>query len=166
MVHRGATNRVAAGWQAGADAFALKLVGLLHEKVRARPNSYHGGLFISRDCHTIGDNSALLCAALDCKALHRHLVAYAEAWRLWNRVRKTLNRAAIIPADEVTAFRADTAAIVTLLKDSFRWLSISPKLHIFRFHAPDSLELWGSIGLYGEQGLEAWHGRYGKGAAQ
>ena len=82
MVHRGATNRVAAGWQAGADAFALKLVGLLHEKVRARPNSYHGGLFISRDCHTIGDNSALLCAALDGKALQRHVIAYAEAWRL------------------------------------------------------------------------------------
>jgi len=165
MVHRGATDGVAAGRQAGAD-FALELVGLLHEKVRVRPTSYHGGLFIGRDCHTIGDNSALLCAALDGKALQRHVVAYAEAWRLWNRVRKTLNRAAVIPADEVTAFRADTAAMVTLLKGSFGWLSISPKLHILMFHAPEFLELWGSIGLYGEQGLEAWHGRYGQGAAQ
>jgi len=27
-------------------------------------------------------------------------------------------------------------------------------------HAPDLLDEFGSIGLYGEQGLEAWHGRY------
>jgi len=159
MVHRGATDGVAAGRQAGAD-FALELVGLVHEKVRVRTTSKHGGLFIGRDCHKIGNKSALLCAALDGKALQRHVVAYAEAWRLWNRVRKTLNRAATIHADEVTAFRADTAAMVTLLKGSFGWLSISPRLQILLFHAPDFLELWGSIGLYGEQGLEAWHGRY------
>jgi len=27
-------------------------------------------------------------------------------------------------------------------------------------HALDVLESFRSIGLYGEQGLEAWHGRY------
>jgi len=146
MVHRGANDGVAAGRQAGAD-FSLELVGLLHEKVRVRPTSYDGGLFIGRDCHTIGENSALLCAALDGKALQRHVIAYAEAWRLCNLVRMILNRAAIIPADEVTAFRADTAAMVTLSKGSFGWLSISPKLHILMFQAPDVLGLWGSIGL-------------------
>jgi len=73
-----------------------------------------------------------------------------------------LNRAAIIPAEEVVAFRADTSAMVTVMKGSFGWLSMSPKIHILMFHAPDFLELWGSIGLYGEEGLEAWHGRYGQ----
>jgi len=34
------------------------------------------------------------------------------------------------------------------------------------FHAPDSLERWGSIDLYGEQALEAWHGRYNQGAVR
>jgi len=165
MVHRGETDGLAAGRQAGA-AFAHELAGVLHEKVRVRPTAYHGGLFIGRDCHTIGDNSALVRAALVGKATQSHMVAYGEAWRLWNRVRRTLNRAAIIPADEVSAFRSDTAAMVTLLKGNFGWLSISPKRHILMFHAPEFLEGWGSIGLYGEQGLEAWHGRYGQGAVK
>ena len=34
------------------------------------------------------------------------------------------------------------------------------------FHAPECLDAFGSIGLYGEQGLEAWHGRYGQHAAK
>jgi len=52
--------------------------------------------------------------------------------------------------------------MVTLLKGSSGWFSISPKFHILMFHAPDFLEMWGSIGLSGEQGLEAWHGRCGQ----
>jgi len=81
-------------------------------------------------------------------------------------VRKTLNRAAVIPADEVARFRKDTAAMVCLLKSSFPRLSISPKLHILMCHALEFLESFGSIGLYGEQGLEAWHGRYGQNAVK
>jgi len=54
--------------------------------------------------------------------------------------------------------------MVTLLKRSFEWLSISPKLHILMLHAPEISERWDSIGLYGEQGLEALHGRYNQGA--
>jgi len=165
MVYRSATDGAAAGRQAGADS-ALELVGLLHERVRVRPTDFHGGLFIGRDCHTIDDNSALVCAALVGKVSPEHLAAYEKAWSLWNRVRKTLNRAAIIPAEEVVAFRADTSAMVTVLKGSFGWLSNSPKIHIVMFHAPDFLELRGSIGLYGEQGLEAWHGRYGQNAVK
>jgi len=56
--------------------------------------------------------------------------------------------------------------MVTFLIGSFPWLSISPKLHILMFHAPDVLDAFGSIGLYGEQGLEAWHGRYGQHAVK
>jgi len=56
--------------------------------------------------------------------------------------------------------------MVAMLKGTFGWLSISPKLHILMFHASDFLALWGRIGPYGEQGLEAWHGRYGQGAVQ
>jgi len=160
MVYRSATDGAAAGRQAGAD-FALVLVGLLHERVRVRPTDFHGGPFIGRDCRTIGDKSALVCAALVGKVSSEHLAAYEKAWSLRNGVRKTLNRAAIIPAEEVVAFRADTSAMATVLKGSFGWLSISPKLHILMFHASEFLDLWGSIGLYGEQGLEAWHGRYG-----
>jgi len=165
MVFRTASDRAAAGRQAGAD-FALELVGLLHDKVRVRPTPYHGGNFIGRDCHTVGDNCAIVCAALKEKVFETHLAAYEFAWSLWNGVRKTLTRAAVIPADEVSRFRSDTAAMVCLLKSSFPWLSISPKLHILMCHAPDLLESFGSIGLYGEQGLEAWHGRYGQNAVK
>jgi len=165
MVCRSASDGAVAGRQAGA-AFAAELVELLHEKVRVRPTSYHGGLFIGRDCHTIGENSADVCVALKGKVSETHLAAYERAWSLWNHVRKTLNRAAIIPADEAAQFRADTSSMVVLLKGSFPWLSISPKLHILMCHAPDFLERFGSIGLYGEQGLEAWHGRYGQNAVK
>jgi len=112
-----------------------------------RPTSYHGVLSISRDCHTIGNKSALVCAALVGKATPSLLVANAEAWRICNRVRRTLIRAAIILVEEVSAFQADTAAMVTLLLGNFGWLSISPKLHIFMFHTTELLELWGSIGM-------------------
>jgi len=74
MVYQSATDGATAGREAGAD-FALVLVGLLHERVRVRPTDFHDGLFIGRDCHTIGDNSALVCAALVGKGSPEHLAA-------------------------------------------------------------------------------------------
>jgi len=165
MAQRSAIDGPLSKRQAGTD-FAAELVQLLHEKVRVRPTSFHGGLFIGRDCHTIGDHSDVVCAALKSKVSQDHFDAYERAWSIWNRVRRTLNRVVIIPTDESARFRADTAVMVTLLKRSFPWLSISPKLHILMCHAPEFLERFGSIGLYGEQGLEAWHGRYGQNAVK
>jgi len=165
MVFRSASNGAVAGRHAGA-AFAAELVELLHERVRVRPTSYHGGLFIGHDCHTIGENIVDVCLALKGKVSETHLAAYERAWSLWNRVRKMLNCAAIISAEEAAQLRADTSSMVSLLKGSFPWLSISPKLQILMCHAPDFLECFGSIGLYGEQGLEAWHGRYGQNAVK
>jgi len=66
--------------------FALELAAFPHEKVRVRPTSYHGGLFIGRDCHTTGDRRALVCAALVGKARQSHVATYAGTWRIWNRV--------------------------------------------------------------------------------
>jgi len=63
MVHRGETDGVVAGLEAGA-AFSHELAGVLHKKVRVRPTSYHSGICIGRDCSTIGDSSALVCSAL------------------------------------------------------------------------------------------------------
>jgi len=40
-----------------------------------RPTPYHGGLFIGRDCHTIGDNYAIVCAALKGKVSETQLAA-------------------------------------------------------------------------------------------
>jgi len=56
--------------------------------------------------------------------------------------------------------------MVPLLAGTFPWLSISVKLHILMFHAPEVLDAFRSIGLHGEQGLKAWHGRYGQHAVK
>jgi len=74
MVVRSARNGAAAGRQAGA-AFALELVELMHENVRVWRTSYNGGLSISRDCHTIGDNSTFLCSTLKRKVSNTHFAA-------------------------------------------------------------------------------------------
>jgi len=138
MVFRTASEDTAAGQQAGAD-FALELDGHLHDEVRVRPTPYDGGLFMGRDCHTIGDNCAGVCAAPKGKVSERHLAAYDFAWALWNCARKTLNRAAVISADEEARFWSDTVAMVGLIKSSFLWLSISSKMRTLMRHAPDVL---------------------------
>ena len=71
-----------------------------------------------------------------------------------------LNMGAVATEAEMSQFRLDTVAVATHLKTSFPWLYVSPKLHTLLCHAADVLKLFGSIGLYGEQGLEAWHGTY------
>jgi len=43
-------------------------------------------------------------------------------------------------------------------------MSISAKLHVLLCHVADFMHLYGSIGLYGEQAIEAWHRRYGQSA--
>ena len=47
-----------------------------------------------------------------------------------------------------------------LLRSSFEWARITPKLHILACHAADWLDRYGSLGLFAEQGLEAWHGYF------
>jgi len=165
MEHRSATEGAAAGWQAGNE-FALELVGVLHEKVRVRPTSFHCGLFIGCDCHTIGDQSSILWAAPVGKVSLAHLAAFEEACSLWDRVQKTLNRAIIASAENVLSSRADEPAKVTPSKGSFGWFSISPNLHILMFNAPDFLKICSGVGIYGEQGLETRHGRYGENAVK
>ena len=77
-----------------------------------RPTSFLGGLFIGRDCHTMGDHSVIWCAALVGKVSLAHYTTYKEAWTLSRKVRKTLNREGIVPAADVLAFRANTSAMV------------------------------------------------------
>jgi len=153
-----------------ASDFAYELAELLYTEARVHPVPYHGGLFIGRDCHAIWEHSDAACARLEkqladveaerVEHAKQYLQTYKDAWKRWNRVRKVLNRATIATKHETTAFRADVTDFVSGLKRSFAWMNVSPKLHILLAHAPDFLEEFGSIGLYGEQGLEAWHGRF------
>lgn len=126
----------AAGWRQAGTACGLELVEALHTEVRVKPTPFQRGLFIGRDCHTIGENSAVVCALLKGRVTDGHLAAYEQVGSVWNRVRLTLNRASVVPADEAQQFQVDTAAMVALSKTSFPWLSILPKLHILMSHAP------------------------------
>ena len=157
------------GRDAGSS-FAYELAEVLHAEARVHPVPYHGGLFIGRDCHAIGDHKDAVCVALEgnlsglmgepAALAAEYLQACRDSWALWNRIRKVVNRATIATAAETTAFKSDVTTFVTGLKASVGWLNVSPKLHLLLAHAPDFLEEFGSIGLYGEQGLEAWHCRY------
>jgi len=53
--------------RAAGSAFAYELAGVLYDEARAQPVPYHGGLFIERDCHAIGEHSVAVCAALETK---------------------------------------------------------------------------------------------------
>lgn len=77
---------------------------------------------------------------------------------MWDKIRGVRNRAAMIEIDERKDFRSKTRALVPWLKNKVPWLSVSPKLHIQRCHVPDFLERFESIGMYGEQAIEPWHG--------
>eukprot|EP00170_Pyropia_yezoensis_P002266 contig_9456_g2270 len=138
--------------------YADELAVELRLAVRVEPTPYHGGVFIGRDCHAIAEKSDVVCATLAPLVPKKDSDAYAKAWELWRGVRSTLSRAAVISREESVRFRADTREFVTLLCRSFPWVRVSPKLHALWCHAPDFLDRFGSIGLYGEQGIEAWHG--------
>jgi len=145
-------------------SFAHRLAARLQSEVRVTPVPYHGGGFIGRDCHLIGDRSDVICRLLLPELSEEYHTAYTRAWLLWNRVRKPLNRAAIATADEVKHFRADASAFVAHLQSAFTWMNISPKLHLLLCHAADFMHMYGSVGLYGEQAIESWHGRYAQSA--
>lgn len=92
--------------------------------------------------------------------------ALKQAWVPWNSVRKSLNGASIAKTEEVRQFKANASAHVTHLKRAFPWLNIFPKLHLLLYHAAEFMQRYGSIGMYGEQAIEAWHGRYCRSARQ
>jgi len=74
-------------------------------------------------------------------------------------MKSVLNRASIATADEAAASWSHATNFVAALKATFGWLNVFPKLHVLLVHAPEFLDEFGSIGMYGEQEVEAWHGR-------
>jgi len=154
--------------RSGTDGkvFAYSLAETSRCAVRVSPAPYHGGVFIGRGCHTIAAASDVVCRTILGLVPERHHQAYKRLWILWGRLGWTMSRAALVEASEVRQFRANARAFVQLMKRGFPWVSVSPKLHIVLHHAPDFLERFGSIGLYGEQEVEFWHGFFNQNAAK
>ena len=81
--------------------------------------------------------------------------AYERGWALLRGVMETLSRAAVPHTAEQHRFKADARAFVSLIQESFSWVSISPKIHVLFSHSWEFMGRWGSTGLYGEQAIES-----------
>lgn len=71
---------------------------------------------------------------------------------------RVLNRAEVIPRSDIETFDRAAVNLVPPLQRAFAWVSVSVRLHTLAHHAPAFLRRYGSLGIYGEQALEAWHG--------
>ena len=145
----------------GADACleAAEALGrALLEDVRVSPAPYHGGALEGRECHRLTAKYPLVCAALAPYLPTGKLAALRTGWTDWAAIVGTLNSAADIPLTEIESFARLARGLVPPLQVAFPWLSVTPKLHALAHHAPAFLRRFGSLGAYGEQALEAWHG--------
>jgi len=146
--------------------FAHSLAATLSVAIGVEPVPYHGGNFIGRHCHTIGARSHAIMRILQPLVPAYWATAYVREWALLRGVMATLDRASVIPAAEQHRFKADARALVSLIQESFPWVSISPKLHVLFSHSWEFMGRWGSTGLHGEQAIKSWHGYYNQSAAR
>lgn len=151
---------------ARARLYAQDLARVLRYAVGVKPKPYFGGAFEGRQCQRIGRRLAVVCTLLEGSVPHRVSTAYADACATWRQLLPVLTTVATIPKDDVALFKRNAAQLVDGLKRHFEWSSVTPKLHVLACHAPDFLSLFGSLGRYSEQGLEAWHGHYNQNASQ
>lgn len=142
----------------GAVEYASQMAEVLRSDVGVAPAPYHGGAFLGKQCHKISAKLELLCDLLDKYVSPSRAHAYCNACLLRASIIPALNRAEITPPDERASFHDRVAELVENLVADFEWCSVIPKLLILCCHAPDFLDRHGSIGLFSEQGLEAWHG--------
>lgn len=107
----------------------------------------------------------LVCDLLASHAQARHALAFRRAGQIWQHLLPTLNRAAVACSCAADEFEIRAKNFMDGLQDSFEWARITAKLHVLCCHAPGFLRQFGSLGRYGEQGLEALHGRFNRDAA-
>jgi len=150
-----------------SSAVASTAIGrALLDEVRVRPVAYHGGGFEGRASHRIAKRSHVVCDALAPYLPAKQMEAQRGAWVTWAALAKTLNRAQDVSVEEAAAFEVGALGLCPPLQAAFPWLSISPKLHALAHHAPAFLRRFCSLGSYGEQSLEAWHGWFNHTQAQ
>lgn len=123
-----------------------------------RPVPDLGGGFEGRACYRIRLRSAVVRAALRPFLSTTRMQAVSDAWRQGCPLASILNRSQELPAAELVAFARGAVGLVPPLQEAFPWLSVTPKPHALAHHAPAFLKRFGSLGSYGEQALEAWHG--------
>lgn len=154
-----------ANGEAAGAAFSLDVGDLLRSAAKVAPATYFGGGFEGKECHRIGRQLMHVCDLLATHSEPRHASAFRRACELWQHLLPTLNRAAVVCPCGADEFEGHAQNFVDGLKDGFEWTRITPKLHVLCCHAAAFLRRFGSLGRYGEQGLEALHGRFNRDAA-
>eukprot|EP00170_Pyropia_yezoensis_P001591 contig_6910_g1595 len=154
----GITAAVARGGAANGLAAATAVGTALLADVRVRPVPYHGGGFEGRSCHLIADKATLVCDTLAPHLSEGDVSVTRVVWASWAAMVRVLNRAEVIPRSDIETFDRAAVNFVPPLQRAFPWVSVSVKLHTLAYHAPAFLRRYGSLGIYGEQTMEAWHG--------
>lgn len=138
----------------------------LLEDVGVRSVPYHGGGFEGRACHLIAGKATLLCDALAPQLPEADLCVMRDAWASWEFMVGVLNRAEEIPLSDIKTFDLVAVNFVPPLRRAFPWVSVTVKLNSLAHHAPAFLNRYGSLGMYREQALEAWHGHFNQAGAK
>jgi len=81
-----------------------------------------------------------------------------EACATWQRILLILTRAGAVSTDKMVKFRRDAATLLDRLTAALEWTRVNAKLNSLCCHAAEVLEMFGRLGRYSEQGIEAWHG--------
>jgi len=144
--------------------YAVALTQTPQRDVGVSPAPYWGGTFEGKACHKIGRRLAAVCYVLEDVVPPTRATDYRRACELWADLLHVLNREVSFEASARETFRRQAAEFVDLLRLSFEWVSITPKLHILVCHAADWLDRFGSLGLFSEKGLEAWPGFFNQNA--
>lgn len=159
-----------AAYLEGGPAVALEAVTAvgttLLDDVSVHPVAYHGGGFEGRECHRIRERSRQVCDALALFLSANRMQDLRDAWNEWTPLSRTLNRAQDISAAEAADFGEGARRFALALLAAFPWMSVTPKLHALTHRAPAFLTRFGSLGSYGEQALEAWHGWFNHSTAR
>eukprot|EP00170_Pyropia_yezoensis_P000964 contig_4505_g967 len=158
LLQLGATASVARGGAATGLAAATAVGTALLADVRVRPVPYHGDGFEGRSCHLIADKATLVCDTLAPHLSEKDVSVMRDAWASGAAMVRVLNRAEVIPRSDIKRFERAAVNFVPPLQRAFPWVSVSVKLHTLAHHVPGFLRRYGSVGIYGEQALVAWHG--------
>lgn len=151
--------------EAACAAFSLMLRDLLRSAAKVAPAPYFGGGLEGKECHRIGKQLLLVWDLLEQHAQARHASAFQRACQLWQHLLPVLNRSTVGCPCGADEFESRPQSYADGLKDGFEWARVTPTLHVLCCHAPAFLRRFGSLGRYGEQGLEALHGRFNRDAA-
>jgi len=128
------------------------------DDIRVSPVPYHGGALEGRECHRVSEKYPLVCEALAGYLALEKLATLRAGWADWAATVGTLNTVADVLLEEVESFTRLERRFVPPLRGALPSLSATPKLHALAHHAPAFLWRFGSLGAYGDEALEAWHG--------